>query len=243
MPIHEPPKKLIRFLGKTGFISRELWEEFFFLRGKERWRRIAWNNLLAHRYCVPHPERHLRNVYVLNRHNPVVRQLVTGRMVSPQRATYFEHDETLYRGLLMAEQSGFISDWMAEPELKAAKGSTYRIESTNGSAKYPDALVFPAWVTNSKPIAIECELTLKAPKRYEQIMAAYAAMKDLGTILFVTDHAAVERSVRRAMEEHRYGKGSPAVEFYSVEAWTNDSKKLFETLCRSRTASAQPKVV
>lgn len=241
MPTHEPPRQLIQFLAKSGFISRPFWERFFFLGGKDCWKRRTWNGYLKKGYCKLHPERHLKDVYVLDGKNAEVRKTVSGRLVCPQRATNFVHDELLYEGVLVAERAGLISSWMSEGELRSVGNTVYRLKAKKGFSKYPDALIFAAKDKDALPIAIEYERTLKTARRYEDIIGAYGNLKDVGGILFVSEFPTLEHHIRAATVKHRYNPESPKVNFCSVEAWKVPTEDLLRPLYRYRTATVRPK--
>ena len=85
---------------------------------------------------------------------------------------------------------------------------------------YPDLLL----VTDTgHRVAFELELTLKAPRRRERILAAYAADKRIDAVIYLVDHPArrraMQESVRRVGIADRvrveqvtlgHGPGSPA---------------------------------
>lgn len=243
MPSHEPPQRLIRFIGKTGFVSRELWLEFFFGGGTSRWMRKAWDNLCTRGYCLPHPERRVQNVYVLNRFNRNVRDTVLGMAVSSPRGTQLAHDEILYRGILMADKAGGLGTWKTEGQLKASDPdkAIFQINSGDRKAKYPDALLYPSRTKNGKPVAVECELTQKSAKRYGQIMRSYSRISAVGSVLFITDSHAIREAVKGAIRTTRYPEDTKPVDFVSTEEWTKQTSEMLERLFRHRSAAEQPR--
>ena len=127
---HTFPKALLSYVAKTGFITQETWEEFFFAGGKWRWKYQAWADLATRGYLVAYPYRRQGNVYVLNRRNRDVASVIGDRAARPPVASQLDHDEVLNRGLLEAERKGVLVHWTPEPELKALgrRGASDRIE-------------------------------------------------------------------------------------------------------------------
>lgn len=239
MAFHRPPETLIRFVAKTGFISRELWQTFFAGDGQPRWLHKMWEDLRLRGYFNSFPEKRIKNVYVLNRGNRVVRDLLHAAPIASPRAVHLEHDEILYQGVLLSAQGGLLVDWKSEPELKAMGQGTFKTESANGSLKYPDALFHLRSSETSKKFAVECELTQKSSKRYGQIMGAYAGMKDLSGVLYVAKNQTIIDSIRRAMSENFYPAKAGPVVFTSVDEWKRDAVRIVKELCINSASSAE----
>ena len=196
------PKELIEFVAKTGFITKETWVKYFFAGRKPRWTHQAWADLARRGYLMPHPYPRIENIYVLNRLNRLVRDFVHGQAARPPAVPQIDHDEILNHGLLRAERSELISQWISEPELKAMGGREHQIKRAGRITKYPDAIVYlprtigDMPIAGDKPIAIELELTLKSRRRYRQIMAAYGCMNHIRAVLFVTKAPVIERAIK-----------------------------------------------
>jgi hypothetical protein len=216
------PEEVVRFIAKTGFISKDLWGEFFFVGGQPRWRRQVWADLLNRKYLVPHPFGRISNVYVLNRHNKEIIDFVCGKAAKSPPAAQLDHDEILSRGLLRLERARGLVQWMSEAELKSTSGEVvHRIETQGQLIKFPDALVYTGRTAKALPIAIELEKTLKSRSRYEQIVAAYASMGGLRAILYICDSAVTERAIGQALERAYFPEALP-VGFAGMDAWRAD---------------------
>jgi hypothetical protein len=63
----------------------------------------------------------------------------------------------------------------------------------------PDLVLCSSAPDRGRPIAVEVELTIKAPRRLEQICRAWARSRDVSGVLYLTTPA-VERALRRAIE-------------------------------------------
>jgi hypothetical protein len=239
MPAHQVPEELIRFVGKTGFITKELWEDYFSNTPGERAARKQWATLTARRYFEPHSERRVRNVLVANRSHRTVQDLTHGTIAVSPRAAYLAHDELLYRGILNSIQEGIISDWRSEPELKAMGRRGFRIENSDGAVKYPDALLYLTGDLRTKPTAVECELTQKSERRYSQIMSAYAGMKEISQVIFITNGPAVPGAIKRAMTANYYPSDQIPVFFVSADIWRKNASGYLKALFRHRSGAEQ----
>lgn len=68
----------------------------------------------------------------------------------------------------------------------------------------PDLVVWPPAGEPGLPVAVEVELTLKAPRRLEAICRAWARCREVAGVLYLTSgrvHAAVERAIERSGAE------------------------------------------
>ncbi|HAR43297.1 MAG TPA: hypothetical protein DCS07_11825 [Bdellovibrionales bacterium] len=213
------PKGVIEFVAKTGFVSKEMWEQFFFMGGKSRWKHQAWADLTKRGYLVRHSNKRLKNIYVLNRHNRVVAEVLSHRAAKPPMAAQIEHDEVLGEGLLMAERGQIISSWRAEPELKAYSGIAHRIETQGELIKYPDALVQFVKSPEGSPVAVELEMTLKNRTRYDQTMGAYAGMRDVVGVLFICKAPVIERALREAVKRTYFPTEEIKLVFVPLQEW------------------------
>jgi hypothetical protein len=64
----------------------------------------------------------------------------------------------------------------------------------------PDLVLWPASGEHEKPVAVEVELTIKAPRRLEEICRAWARSRDVSGVLYLAPPA-VERAVCRAVDK------------------------------------------
>jgi hypothetical protein len=63
----------------------------------------------------------------------------------------------------------------------------------------PDLVMWPSPCDHCSPIAVEVELTTKAPRRLEEICRAWARSRDVSGVLYLATPA-VERALRRAID-------------------------------------------
>ncbi len=125
MPKHEVPQKLIDYVAKTGFITKDLWRKHFFTGGSDRWFYQSWVNLHENGYLKPHPEPALKDVSVLNLKSPDMKIWLSGKPVKHVYAGYINHDSHLYDGLLELEKLNAISAWETEAQLKSRLGEHF----------------------------------------------------------------------------------------------------------------------
>lgn len=239
MPKHEVPFKLIDFVAKTGFITKDLWRKYFFTGGNERWMHQSWTNLHEHEYLKPHPEPALKDVSVLDLKSPKNKFLWEGKPVKHVYASHINHDVHLYEGLLKLERSNSIDDWETEAQMKSRLGEHfYRNGFSGETVKFPDVLVYLPEM--ELPWAIEMEMTRKNNKRYERTMNAYSMRKDIGGVAFICRTSSIEKALFDAKSKTPFG--DTKFDRMSLDLWdakpealTNHLKKY---LCTDPTSNA-----
>lgn len=235
MPKHERPTELLNFVAKTGFITRDLWLEFFFKGGNERWAYQSWRNLHAAGYLAPHPTACLKDVSILDLNNCPRGEWFYGKPVRPTFIDFIEHDIQLYRGILRLERDGLVSFWETEGKIKSRLGQEFGYKPHEAkNMKYPDALADLPNV--DRPWAIEMELSRKSTTRYCRAMNAYAGTKDIGGVVFVHKNNVIRNAIQRAIKETYFPLDEIPVAFIPLENWQKTPSRSFrevvERLCK-----------
>ncbi|MBX3018540.1 MAG: hypothetical protein KF767_11665 [Bdellovibrionaceae bacterium] len=235
MPKHERPTELLNFVAKTGFITRDLWLEFFFKGGSERWAYQSWRNLHDAGYLTPHPTGCLKDVSILDLKRCPRGEWFYGKPVKPTFIDFIEHDLHLYRGILHLERCGLVRFWETEGKIKSRLGQEFGYNPHEyKNAKYPDVLVdLP---NADRPWAVEMELSRKSTERYCRAMNAYASMKDVGGVVFVHKKDVIKNAILRAIKTTYFPLDETPVAFISLENWQTTPSQSFRNvvgpLCR-----------
>lgn len=239
MPKHEVPIKLIDFVAKTGFITKDLWRKYFFTGGNDRWMHQSWTNLHENEYLKPHPEPALKDVSVLNLKSRNLKFLLEGKPVKHVYANHINHDVHLYDGLLTMERDKFVSSWETEAQIKSRLGQVFYHNGYSGvTVKFPDAIID---LPNGKlPWAVEMEMTLKNKRRYERTMDAYNSRRDLAGVLFICRQKSMMDALSRAKRAVYY-TGSEIL-FMDLDIWQERPetcvKYMVKELCTPPATSA-----
>jgi hypothetical protein len=212
------PKKEIRFAAKTGFLSKPIWEEFF-ATGSPRWRRRQWQLFLERDLFRMHPSRLPKDVLVLHRKHLAVKAVVGEAIAMPPFAPQIEHDETVARIVLSLKREAKVLACRFEAEMKREEWGEIRFTLGCDKAKYPDALIDVMERGTIVKAALEIELSRKSPKRYRQVLQAYAARKDVKYVLFVARAKTIFEGLKAAMRETYYPDWERPIGFCDLDAW------------------------
>lgn len=212
------PSATIQFVAKAGFITKELWDDYFFKGGTDRWRHKGWQNLVKRKYLISIPFCRLRNTYTLNRANCHVNRIASNS-VRPPPLAQIDHDECLMRGLLELERAKVISSWTTEAELKSQCPGGFKIASGGQLIKYPDAIVEPLGDRSNQLWALELELTMKNRARYVQILSAYAGMENLTGVIFIYRTLAIKHALLETVEKIYFPTNRIKIFFVNESEW------------------------
>lgn len=218
------PYDLIRFVAKTGFISKGLWREHFCLSSKKTTFHRHWAELKERGWFVYHQNRFLKDILVLNRRNKNVMAMVDGRAAYSPNPAQLDHDEFLINGLLKLEKLGEISSWQGETELKILNTKHLRLEAKGEKLKFPDAVV----LMSKQPVALEYERTQKSKKRYREILNAYAGMDHLSSIVWVVKDEWISRAIKDEIKASYYPLKKRPIGFLMEKTWRDTPSKLIE---------------
>jgi hypothetical protein len=223
---YQPPIKIIRLVGKTGFITKKIWEEFFFSQNmSDSWKHRQWRKLTERKYFKHHLSKRCGDTLILNRDNREILQFVQREPSSPPSVAQMAHDEILLRGMLRLESVIQNIQWETEAELKKMRGSAFKIQIQGQPLKYPDILIHRENSEKKGAMAIELERTLKTQKRYVQILGAYAASNNIGAILFIASSLAIKHTIGELIEKSYFPRKRIPIFFCSEEDWLSDPKE------------------
>jgi len=113
---HESPDCLIRFVAKTGFITKTLWKDFFFKGGTVQWQNISWNNLIKRKYFKRHASSRYQDILILRKDSVLLRDRLLSVPVSVPHTSQVAHDENLLRGLLQLLKGRPNLNWQTQKQ-------------------------------------------------------------------------------------------------------------------------------
>jgi hypothetical protein len=218
------PRKILweeplRIAAKSGFLTKELFQEYMFEGKTQRGVNWSWAKLKDSREFKIHPNPRIHGVLVLNRHSKIVQSRTLGCAATTPHEAVLRHDEILLRGVLGIEKRRYLQSWVLEPELKMNGLEAFEISSQGNRIKFPDALLSFNNGALNNIAALELELTQKDGKRYDQILSAYSSMKGVGLILFIAGSSAIEKAIERHARESFYPIHGQKLAFMSLDEW------------------------
>lgn len=218
------PIDLIRFVAKTGFITKEMWKSFFHADTSRVTTFRYWRDLVAHGYFTPHPNPHLKDVLVLSRKN-LYRMGDVQRLVAyAPNPILLEHDEILLTGLLKLIKAELISEWQTEAELRVLDPKEIRLIAKGERLKFPDAIVR----LSIGPVALEYERTQKSKKRYREILNAYSEMDHVKAVIWIVKDEWISGAIKQEIKASYYPLNKRPIGFLMEKTWKEAPDKLIE---------------
>jgi hypothetical protein len=211
------PTKEIQFMAKSGFITWELWNEFF-AYGCQAWRYRLWNQFIAEKIFFERRSENTFDVWVLNRKHQLVKNTVGSVVASPPFTGQLRHDQLVAKFILETMRQGLGIAYRLEPELKKMAPKIVRHYDSSNREKYPDGLI-QLKDTEKTRVALELELTRKDPKRYRQILDAYSSYKKAELVVFIVQDERFITTIKQAMRDSYYPKYERPIGFSRLEDW------------------------
>jgi len=213
------PQAEIQFAARFGFLTKDLWINFFEIGGRTS-KFVRWKRLLDRGFFKKHPASRSDDVLVLNPTN--VWRFCSSEPVLPPPIAQIRHDEIAAHGALQLEASKLFSEIQPESQLKRIG-----FEWNRARDKYPDLAIR----IGEEMVAIEMELTQKSAYRYRAIAESYLRRGDYKTAIFVVPNKAIMQAVVRAFSETKCELG-----FMKLEDWMKDPLSARIALANSGTS-------
>jgi hypothetical protein len=230
-----PPRAVITFAAKTGFITKEIFNEFF-ATGCDRSRRRQWQNLSRHGWMVAHESPLRPDVLVLSRKSRAKSHAGAWAEVWAPYIGMIHHDEILYRMVMGLQRSGLIREWTTEAEMKKVAMRDLRLGGARINTKYPDALLTLDVPGNAVKVALELELSRKSKRRYEDMAYAYRGMKDVRGVFFVCRNPGLVATIKNAFARAYFPTHDKPLGFALVDEWRiNPARAVLEMPSRKTT--------
>ncbi len=215
------PSAEIHLAVRCGFLSKELWNEFF-AKGKPRWRRHVWTRFVSSGLFKTHYSKRATDVIIPNFDHPLVKRISGGEITHAPNTAQIDHDEIVVRSFLVLERDQIIFSAKFEAELKREDLRSLRRYNSSDKTKYPDLVIEVQGESEPKKIAIELELSRKEPKRYRQMMNTYMTSKQFSSVIFITELETIRTSIKKAIRDTFYPYWERPVGFVDLKEWIKD---------------------
>jgi hypothetical protein len=222
------PTDVLHFVGKTGFITFELWKEYFYTAKSRSTLFHNWKELVRRKYLTAHYNERIKNTLVLLRSNKNIQLYFETKPAFIPNPTQLQHDEILLNGIMNLSRAKKICQWQTEAELKMLKPSDFKVENQSQLIKYPDAILHIQVGNRFYAIAVEYERTQKSQSRYGQIVSAYAGMKKIDAVIWIVKTPAIKNMITEQIKQVYYPLNERPMAFLTEESWKFQPEKLIE---------------
>ncbi len=187
----------IQFAGKTGIISKRLWETRFNF-GCNTWKIRQFAKLLQKDIFKPYVQIDKNQFYKLG----IAGQVLSRRLeIKPVRAplnNQIFHDEWIYETVVALQQTGYVYDWISEAQLKT--GANFKNDHWQIGSKIPDAVLKVNVKGDKRNIAFEYERTLKAVWRIKESLRDYSGSIQFPLVIYICEDEVIRQSYLRVLK-------------------------------------------
>jgi hypothetical protein len=229
----------IRFTAKTGFITREIWIEFFAQGGtRAKQKQLAF--MLTQKILEPHSCKPLHGVYELGSYGKALLLSNNCAFVSAPASHFLSHDELVATSVLKLKNLGLVDRWVSEAEQKSKNDKEFALELGDRDRKFPDAVLAMKCQTRPAIVAIEYERSGKTIRRYRRLLEEYSILRQIDLILVIARDEAISKRIEKARRESGLSGLSDRLGYAIAHEWAtdparssiliNDDKTTLETL-------------
>ena len=181
----------IEFAGKTGFISKRVWETRF-NSGCHTWKIRQFGKLLKKDIFKPYVNIEKNQFYKLGAAGHILSEkLGIGKIQAPLNNQIF-HDEWIFETVIALKQAGYVYDWVSEAQLKSGKG--LKADEWQIGSKLSDAVLRVNVKGTERNIALEYERTLKSAWRIKESLRAYAGNSVFPLVIYICENEVIRQS-------------------------------------------------
>lgn len=210
MPAKYLPHREIEFAVNVGFLTKDMWREFF-AEGGLRWQQMLWRQLRTEGYFKARTG--WPDIYLPNAAHPFVKERATQLARAPH-LTQLGHDELVARSYWLLKEKFPDVAIKTEALLQREIPFQNRGRRDRDSEKHPDLVV----TLGDLEIAVEIELNQKSRRRYEAILRSYR-MTGFSKIIHVITGRATMEAIERAASKVSFPKHKIQLGFASMSEW------------------------
>lgn len=208
----------IRFTGKVGFISREIWHEYFGV-GNYRWQKRQFQFLIERGYFKKHRNEFAKGIFIVTEKSARLLNQMKLSCVSPVPVMYLAHDIVVAKSILALMRSSLIFEFKVERELKTYGIKDYLLSEKDHDQKYPDAIFKMYAYGGERTVAVEYERERKSTTRYKSILWQYSSLSNLSMVLYVCENIGTQKIIEGALKYLGQTALKDKLAFVSADEW------------------------
>ena len=208
----------LRYTGKVGFMSRQVWHEFFG-QGNDRWQRRQMKFLLDQGYLKDHRNPFAKQILILGSKGVAILNAMHAPCVKPVPVMYLAHDSVVARSMLQLVKGNLIGGYLVERELKTYGVKDFMLSNKDHDQKYPDAVFKMSAFKKPRTVALEYERERKSLSRYKNILWQYSELTNISVVLFICENLGTQKIIESAMKYLGQTSLMDRLSFASAEEW------------------------
>ena len=208
----------IKFTGKVGFMSKQMWHEFFGT-GNRRWQNKQLKFIVDLGYFKKHRNEYATKIFVLTPRSIRLLEDMNLPQVTPVPVGYLTHDAVVARSMLVLLQGKVIGSFTVERELKTYGAKEFLLSNKDNDQKYPDAVFRMFALGSARTVAVEYEKERKSSARYMSALWQYSRLTNLSMVLFICETPAIQKTIEGCMKHLGQTNLLDRLAFVSADDW------------------------
>lgn len=189
----------IAFTGKTGFISRHLWNERF-NDGNKTWKAKQLSKLLTKDIFKSYIQICGHQFYKLGLSGQVLSKGLGIKPIQAPLNNQILHDEWIYETVLALHKANYVQAWLTEAELKS--GVKFNSGSLVGiGSKFPDSVLQVSIKSEIRIIAVEYERTLKSVWRIKETLRTYSTAMQFPLVIIICNDEVIRKAYLKVLKQ------------------------------------------
>lgn len=197
-PVPANVRLAIEFAGKTGLISKHLWQTRF-NSGCNTWKIRQFSKLLKMDIFKPYVQIEKKQFYKLGTAGQILSRKLEIKPVCAPLNNQILHDEWIYETVLALTEAGYVYTWLSEAQLKT--GGNFKDEHWLIGSKIPDAVLKMNVKGDKINIAFEFERTLKTVWRIKEGLRAYARDLHFPLVIIICEDEVIRQSYLKNLKQ------------------------------------------
>lgn len=187
----------IRLAGKTGFLSKKVWNEQF-NKGSLSWKKKQFSKLLVKKILVDYIKIGRSEFFKLGKAGTDLSRKLGVKPTTPPLNNQILHDEKVTEIILALENCGLSHEWLCESELK--ENASFPNEVLPTSSKIPDAVLKMNINDSFRNVAFEYERTLKSSWRIKEVLRAYGRALHFPLVVIICEDDVIKKSYLKILK-------------------------------------------
>lgn len=189
----------IAFTGKTGFISRRLWNERF-NDGNKTWKAKQLSKLLTKDIFKSYIQICGHQFYKLGLSGQILSRGLGVKPIQAPLNNQILHDEWIYETVLALHKANYVQAWLTEAELKS--GVKFNSGDLVGiGLKFPDSVFQVSIKSEIRIVAFEYERTLKSAWRIKETLRAYSIAMQFPLVVIICNDEVIRKAYLKILKQ------------------------------------------
>lgn len=211
----------IKFTGRTGLMSKQIWEKRF-SSGCATWKITQFSKLLKKDFLKPYMKIGKDQFYKLGLTGKIYAMQLGIKTVAAPLSNQILHDAWIFESIIALDAKGYILEWISEAMLKS--GCLFNEERWYHQKKIPDVLLKVNIQNDVRLLAFEYERTLKASWRIKETLRTYSGLLQIPLVIFICENEVIRQAYLNTLAKLNDRNLNKKIGFALSNGWHSNSE-------------------